>query len=45
MASNTGCNSPGDFEMTCKISDVAVCCSSDWRSSLSRRAFSMAITA
>ena len=37
--------------MTCSTSDVAVCCSSDskvvvrWRSSLSSRAFSMAITA
>ena len=31
--------------MTCSTSDVAVCCSSDCRSSLSNRAFSMAMTA
>ena len=26
---NTGSNSPGDALMTCKTSEVAVCCSSD----------------
>ena len=52
VASNTGCNSPGELEMTFSTSEVAVCCSSDserssvrWRSSLSRRVFSMAMTA
>ena len=51
-ASNTGLNSPGELEITLSTSDVAVCCSSDlvrssvrWRSSLSSRVFSMAITA
>ena len=28
MAWNTGSNSPGELEMTCSTSDVAVCCSS-----------------
>ena len=28
MASNTGCSSPGELEITCSISEVAVCCSS-----------------
>src|SRR5262245_36203656 len=28
MAANTGCNSPGELEMTCSTSEVAVCCSS-----------------
>ena len=52
MASNTGSSSPGEPEMTFSTSLVAVCCSSDsvrssvrWRSSLSSRAFSMAMTA
>src|SRR5262245_59847208 len=27
MASNTGCRLPGELEMTCSTSDVAVCCS------------------
>ena len=52
MASNTGSSSPGELEMTRSTSDVAVCCSSDslrspvrWRSSLSSRVFSMAMTA
>ena len=52
MVSNTGCNSPGELEMTFSTSLVAVCCSSDserssvrWRSSFSSRAFSIAITA
>ena len=52
MASNTGCSSPGELEMTFSTSVVAVCCSSDslrssvrWRSSLSSRVFSMAMTA
>ena len=49
---NTGSSSPGELEMTFNTSEVAVCCSSDserssvrWRSSLSSRVFSMAITA
>src|SRR6516165_1683877 len=42
---NTGCRLPGELEMTLSTSDVAVCCCSDSRSSLSSRAFSMAITA
>ena len=49
---NTGSSSPGELLMTCSTSEVAVCCSSAslrssvrWRSSLSRRVFSMAITA
>src|SRR6516165_7150550 len=42
---NTGSRSPGELEMTLSTSDVAVCCSSDCRSSLSNRAFSMAMTA
>src|SRR5262249_10215472 len=28
MAANTGCSSPGELEMTCSTSEVAVCCSS-----------------
>ena len=52
MASNTGSSSPGELLMTFSTSEVAVCCSSDslkssvrWRSSLSSRVFSMAMTA
>ena len=52
MDSKTGCRSPGELEMTCSTSDVAVCCSSDSVSSCVRccsasnnRAFSIAITA
>ena len=52
IAANTGSRSPGELEMTWSTSEVAVCCSSAsvrslvrWRSSLSSRAFSMAITA
>ena len=52
MVSKTGFNSPGEELMTRSTSEVAVCCSRAslrssvrWRSSLSRRAFSMAITA
>ena len=45
MVSNTGSSSPGELEMTCRTSEVAVCCCSDSRSSLSRRVFSMAMTA
>ena len=47
MVSKTGSNSPGDVEMTCSTSEVAVCCSSATSrcSSLSSRTFSMAITA
>src|SRR6516164_7284136 len=41
----TGPRSPGELEMTRSTSAVAVCCCSDSRSSLSSRAFSMAITA
>ena len=48
----TGSRSPGELEITCSTSDVAVCSSSAslksvvrWRSSLSNRAFSMAMTA
>jgi hypothetical protein len=43
--SKTGCSSPGELEMTLSTSEVAVCCCSDSRSSLSRRVFSMAMTA
>ena len=49
---NTGSSSPGELEMTFNTSEVAVCCSSAserssvrWRSSLSSRVFSMAMTA
>ncbi len=49
---NTGSRLPGELEMTFSTSHVAVCCSSDserssvrWRSSLSSRVFSMAMTA
>src|SRR5215467_12036676 len=28
IALKTGCNSPGELEMTCSTSEVAVCCSS-----------------
>ena len=52
IAANTGSSSPGEPEMTCSTSEVAVCCSNAslrsvvrWRSSLSSRAFSMAMTA
>ena len=52
MAWNTGSSSPGELEMTCSTSEVAVCCSSAsvrssvrWRSSSSSRVFSMAMTA
>src|SRR6516165_4914559 len=52
MAWNTGPNSPGEELTTLSTSEVAVCCSRDsarspvrWRSSLSSRAFSMAMTA
>ena len=52
MASNTGSSSPGELEMTRSTSEVAVCCSRDserssvrWRSSFSKRVFSMAMTA
>ena len=51
-ASNTGFNSPGELEITLSTSEVAICCSRDserssvrWRSSLSSRVFSMAMTA
>ena len=40
-----GSSSPGELEMTWSTSEVAVCCCSDSRSSLSRRVFSMAMTA
>jgi hypothetical protein len=52
MVENTGSSSPGEPEMTCSTSEVAVCCSKAslrssvrCRSSLSRRVFSMAMTA
>jgi hypothetical protein len=52
MVSNTGSSFPGEVEMTCNTSEVAVCrCSASprssvhWRSSLNSRAFSMAMTA
>ena len=52
IASKAGCESVGELLMTSRISEVAVCCSSDsvrssvrWRNSLSSRAFSMAMTA
>ena len=47
MAWNTGSSSPGELEMTCSTSEVAVCCSAAdlVRSSLSSRVFSMAMTA
>ena len=35
--SNTGSNWPGELEMTCRTSEVAVCCCNNSRSSLSRR--------
>ena len=44
-ASSTGCTSVGDCEMTCRISALAVCCSSDSRNSVNSRTFWMAITA
>ena len=52
MDLKTGSSSPGELEMTFRTSDVAVCCSRAserssvrWRSSLSSRVFSMAMTA
>src|SRR5262249_54266633 len=36
IASKTGCKSPGEPEMTCSTSEVAVCCSSDSVSSRAR---------
>ena len=45
MASNTGCTSVGEPLMTCRISAVAVCCSSASFVSLNSRAFWIAITA
>ena len=52
MVSKTGSNSPGEFEMTCSTSEVAVCCSSSLGNSRVRactssnsRTFSIAITA
>ena len=44
-ASNTGCRSKVERLITLSTSAVAVCCLSDCLSSLSNRAFSMAITA
>src|SRR5262249_37328325 len=52
MVWNTGSSSPGDVEMTCSTSEVAVCCSSALLSprvractSSNNRTFSIAITA
>jgi hypothetical protein len=52
MAWNTGSSSPGELLMTPSTCDVAVCCSNAslrssvrWRSSLSSRVFSIAMTA
>jgi len=45
IASKTGWSSPGEELMTCNTSAVAVCCSSDSRSSVNSLAFSIAITA
>ena len=52
IASNTGSSSPGELEITCSTSEVAVCCSSASDSSRVRactssnsRTFSIAITA
>jgi hypothetical protein len=52
MAWNTGCNSPGELEITLSTFDVAVCCSNASASSRVRactssnsRTFSIAITA
>ena len=45
MASNTGWTSSGEAAMTLRISAVAVCRSSASLVSLSRRTFSIAITA
>jgi hypothetical protein len=45
IAWNTGSSSPGEPLMTLSTSAVAVCCCRDSRSSLSRRVFSMAMTA
>ena len=43
--SSTACRSKVERLMTLSTSAVAVCCCSDSRSSLSRRVFSMAMTA
>ena len=40
MVWNTGSNSPGELEMTCSTSEVAVCCSS---ASLDRRALAQLV--
>jgi hypothetical protein len=45
IASNTGWTSVGDALMTCRISAVAVCCSSASWVSLKSRVLSIAITA
>src|SRR5215831_1242442 len=45
IALNTGSSSPGELLITLSTSAVAVCCCNDSRSSFSRRAFSIAITA
>ena len=52
IASNTGWSSPGELEITCSTSEVAVCCSSASERSAVRactcsnkRAFPIAITA
>ena len=45
IASNTGCTSPGEAEIAASTSAIAVRRSSDSRSSVSSRAFSIAITA
>ena len=45
MAWNTGSSSPGELEMTCSTSEVAVCCCRDSFSSSNSRTFSIAITA
>jgi hypothetical protein len=42
---NTGSSSPVDELITCRTSEVAVCCASDSRNSFSSRVFSIAITA
>jgi hypothetical protein len=45
MASNVGCTSVGEPEMTRRISLVVVCCSSASRCSVSSLVFSIAMTA
>jgi len=45
IASEVGCTSVGELEITRRISAIAVCCSSASRVSVINRAFSIAMTA